>query len=170
MRIERPLLDSLVLTTKFPIEVMTPIDDHDLNKAPIWLGCPSGRPIASMSRSALNRPPIASDLRKMVAWIRQDLSISASTWTSSRSNRSQYVQSWPVQLCPGLSSCMSPIESNSEYVIVPLFVLVASVLARIATRNNPRRRHPANSFVTGTRLPLRWMSVCYLVSADACQS
>jgi len=75
---------------------------------------------------------------------------------SSRSNRSQYVQSWPVQLCPGLSSCMSPIESNSEYVIVPLFVLVASVLAEPATRNKPRRRHPANSFVTGTRLPLRW--------------
>ena len=95
----------------------------------------------------------------MVACIRHVLSISASTWTSSRSNRSQYVQSWPVQLCPGLSSCMSPIESNSEYVIVPLFVLVASVLARLPTRKQPRRRHPLNLYARGTGLPLPW-NVC----------
>jgi hypothetical protein len=156
MRIDRPLFDSLVEVTKLPCDVITPIDAHERNKAPIWFGCPSGLPMASMSKSAVNRPPIAKDLRKMVACMRHCGSISASTWASSRSYRSQYVQSCPVQLCPGRSSCMSPIESNSEYVIVPLFLLVASVLAEPATRNRPRRRHPANSFVAGTRLPLRW--------------
>jgi hypothetical protein len=46
--------------------------------------------------------------------------------------------------------------------MVPLFVLVASVLARLPTRKEPRRKHPLISCAKGIGLPSPW-NVCVLI-------